>query len=53
MAELGELFNTLGIINTASTMNISYYGRVSLQFEGESITRLVSALKSALVEVGV
>ena len=52
VAELGELFNALGIINTASTLNISYYGRVSLQFDGDSITRLVSALKSALVEVG-
>jgi hypothetical protein len=51
--ELKELCDALGIINTASYSNLSYHGRVSLQFDGDSITRLVSALKSALVEVGV
>ena len=51
--ELKELCDALGIINTASTTPVSYYGRVSLQFDGDSITRLVSALKSALTEAGV
>lgn len=52
VGELEELFNTLGITNTAG-WGVSYYGRVTLQFDRESITHLVSALKSALVEVGV
>jgi hypothetical protein len=50
--ELEQLLTTLGITNTAGVA-ISYYGRVMIQIEKESITRLVSALKSALVEVGV
>jgi hypothetical protein len=50
--ELEQLLTTLGITNTAGVA-ISYYGRVMIQVEKESITRLVSALKSALVEVGV
>tara|TARA_R110000868_G_scaffold20517_1_gene86774 strand:+ start:457 stop:1113 length:657 start_codon:yes stop_codon:yes gene_type:complete len=48
--ELKELCDALGIINTASYSNLSYHGRVSLQFDGDSITRLVSALKSAVTE---
>ena len=57
VVELDEVFALLGIINTNTSHytggSVSYYGRVTLQLEGESLTRLVSALKSALVEVGV
>jgi hypothetical protein len=55
--ELLEVLNALGITNMnldyEGRINITYDGRVTLQFRGESLTRLVSALKSALVEVGV
>lgn len=55
--ELSEVFHALGIINTNTNhetghASVDYWGRVTLQFQGESLTRLVSALKSALVEVG-
>jgi hypothetical protein len=50
--ELEQLLTTLGITNMAGVA-ISYNGRVMIHIEKESITRLVSALKSALVEVGV
>jgi len=55
--ELAEVFTSLGITNMNTNyegkISLSSWGRITLQFEGESITRLVSALKSALVEVGV
>ena len=54
--ELLEVLNALGItnmnLNYEGRINITYDGRATLQFRGESLTRLVSALKSALVEVG-
>jgi hypothetical protein len=54
--ELAEVFTSLGITNMNTNyegkISLSSWGRITLQFEGESITRLVSALKSALVEVG-
>lgn len=56
VVELAEVFTALGITNknTDYEGKISVgWGRITLQFEGESITRLVSVLKSALVEVGV
>jgi hypothetical protein len=52
--ELAEVFTSLGITNMNTNyegkISLSSWGRITLQFEGESITRLVSALKSALVE---
>jgi hypothetical protein len=55
--ELLEVLTALGItnmnLNYEGGINITYDGRATLQFRGESLTRLVSALKSALVEVGV
>ena len=54
--ELHEVLGALGItnmnLNYEGGINITYDGRATLQFRGESLTRLVSALKSALVEVG-
>ena len=54
--ELLEVLNALGIttmnLNYEGRINSTYDGRATLQFRGESLTRLVSALKSALVEVG-
>lgn len=55
--ELGEVLTTLGITNLNTDYHtghasVDYWGRVTLQFQGESLTRLVSVLKSALVEVG-
>jgi hypothetical protein len=53
--ELQEVFVALGITDTGGSgaNALSWYGRITLQFDFENITRLVSALKSALVEVGV
>jgi hypothetical protein len=55
--ELLEILTALGItnmnLNYEGGISINYDGRATLQFRGESLTRLVSALKSALVEVGV
>ena len=53
--ELQELLVALGITDTGGSgaNALSWYGRITLQFDCENITRLVSALKSALVEVGV
>jgi hypothetical protein len=52
--ELLEVLNALGItnmnLNYDGGINITYDGRATLQFQGENITRLVSALKSALTE---
>ena len=57
VVELDEVFTALGITqmntNYDGGISVNSMGRVTLQFEGESLTRLVSALKSALVEVGV
>ena len=57
VVELAEVFTALGITNMNTDyegkISVGSWGRVTLQFEGESLTRLVSALKSALVEVGV
>ena len=50
--ELKELFAAFGVYQTGSWANLSYYGRVTLQLDGDNITRLVSALKSALTKVG-
>jgi hypothetical protein len=50
--ELKELFTTLGITDTGGG-NADYYGRTVCQFDSDNIARLISALKSALVEVGV
>jgi hypothetical protein len=53
--ELQELLVALGITDTGGSgaSALSWYGRITLQFDCENLTRLVSALKSALVEVGV
>lgn len=56
--ELNEMFTALNIININShresgLAEVSVWGRITLQLDGDSLTRLVSALKSALVEVGV
>ena len=53
--ELQEVLVALGITDTGGSgaNALSWYGRITLQFDCENITRLVSALKSALVEVGV
>lgn len=57
VVELAEVFTALGITqmntNYEGGISVNSMGRVTLQFEGESLTRLVSVLKSALVEVGV
>ena len=52
--ELQELLVALGITDTGGSgaSALSWYGRITLQFDCENLTRLVSALKSALVEVG-
>jgi hypothetical protein len=50
--ELKELFTSLGITDTGGG-NADYYGRTVCQFDSDNIARLISALKSALVEVGV
>lgn len=56
VVELAEVFTALGITNMNTDyegkISVASWGRITLQFEGESITRLVSVLKSALVEVG-
>lgn len=55
--ELQEVLTALNIINLNTSHgerpSVDYWGRATLQFKGESLTRLVSVLKSALVEVGV
>jgi hypothetical protein len=51
-AELTKQLVTLGLIEEGQDIS-GYYGTVSIRLQGEQITRLVSALKSALVEVGV
>lgn len=53
--ELKELLVALGLRDTGGSNenSLSWYGRITLQFDCENITRLVSVLKSALVEVGV
>jgi len=57
VVELAEVFTALGITNMNTDyegkISVMNWGRITLQFQGESITRLVSALKSALVEVEV
>lgn len=51
-AELTKQLVALGLIEEGHDIS-GYYGQVSIYLRGEQITRLVSALKSALVEVGV
>lgn len=57
VVELAEVFTALGITNMNTDyegkISVASWGRITLQFRGESLTRLVSALKSALTEVGV
>jgi hypothetical protein len=52
--ELQELLVALGLRDTGGSNenSLGWYGRITLQFDCENITRLVSVLKSALVEVG-
>lgn len=51
-AELTKQLVALGLIEEGHDIS-GYYGQISIRLQGEQITRLVSALKSALVEVGV
>ena len=52
--ELQEVLTALNIINLNTSHgerpSVDYWGRATLQFKGESLTRLVSALKSVVTE---
>ena len=56
VAEIAPLLVALGISNEEADVTDKYgarWGRVTLDLEGDQLARLISVLKSALVEVGV